>query len=744
MKKTVTVMTIIAAFFSGTAFAATNYFTGAVDNQTQKAGNWSLGVITDWDDAVVADWSLGAVRTSGTGWANMYYNTLTFNTNINAVTAATQFTFNNAAGITNFVRDSITVDAGVTNNVRLGGIWMSDDTDLNVYHNGSAKLETDDGLYQATLNVGYFGSNTNKLEFEGGSVNSKYAGTTVLDNVSADVLVSGISTKGPFGLGANPLTLKNGAALNFTTTTVLNPITVPAGEHVSLSSGIKTHTFDLTIDGSLDVSGAGAYWFNGLLSGTGDVTVAGGTVVFNRTAGDSVFSGTMAFNGITQARADSQFGTATLILKDTANFRGFNDQIGETIHILNEIEISPNSPAAIPRIASTGAASSTPHTVLSNITFTANGNLSLQATANSTTVGDAAFVDVTGVISDGTNTGNIVIDNEWSGVSYTNGIVRLYGVNTYNGTTTVEDGRVQLMGDASINSTSILEVQNKGILDVSTHTGGAYTFAKTFRGKGQIDGDMILTGLIQPGAATGTLTFNNNLTLSGTNGILAIEVYGYNGTNDVLANDGGDAFTLDPGYTLNFSFINWGPAEAVTNGTVITVLENWASLNGAGGNKVVVSGLNGQTIDTSNLLVDGTVKVVADTSFAQWVASYNLTGTNSLETADPDLDGLSNLYEYGLGGDPTNGTNTGTSPTYGTVNVGGTNFFGYIYPQLSGTNSGLAYSLELTTDLINIPWTNTGYVVWGTNVTGGPLDFVTNVTTTVESKKYVQLIIENL
>ncbi|MCF7817031.1 MAG: hypothetical protein K9M54_04050 [Kiritimatiellales bacterium] len=744
MKKIATIMTMIAALFSGTAFAATNYFTGAVNNQTQIAGNWSLGVITDWDDAIVADWSLGVMKTAGTAQANMYYNTLTFNTNMNAVTG-TQFTFNTAtSSITNFVRDSITVDAGVTNNVRLGGVWASDDTDLNFYHNGSAKLETDDGLYQASLNVSYFGSNTNKLEFEGGSINSKYAGTTVLDNVSADVLVSGISTKGPFGLGANPLTLKNGAALNFTTTTVLNPITVPAGEHVSLSSGIKTHTFDIAIDGLLDISGAGAYWFNGLLSGTGDVTVTGGTVVFNRTAGDSDFSGTMAFNGITQTRADSQFGTATLILKNTANFRGFNDQIGETIHILNEIEINPNSPSAIPRIASTGAASSTPHTVLSNITFTANGNLSLQATANGTSVGDAAFVDVTGVISAGTNTGNIVIDNEWSGVSYTNGIVRLYGVNTYNGTTTVEDGRVQLMGDASIDSTSVLEVQNKGILDVSTRTGGAYTFANTFRGKGQIDGDMVLTGLIQPGAGTGTLTFNNDLTLSGSNGTLAIEVYGYNGTNDVLANDGGDAFTLDPGYTLNFSFINWAPAEAVTNGTVITVLENWASLNGAGGNNVVVSGLDGQTIDTSNLLVDGTVKVVADTSFDQWVASYNLTGPSALATADPDGDGLSNLYEYGLGGNPTNGTDTGTSPTYGTMNVGGTNYFGYIYPQLSGTNSGLAYSLELTTNLMYIPWTNTGYVVWGTNVTGGALDFVTNVTTRVEAQKYIRLIIQNL
>ncbi|MCF7864266.1 MAG: hypothetical protein K9L89_05710 [Kiritimatiellales bacterium] len=111
-------------------------------------------------------------------------------------------------------------------------------------------------------------------------------------------------------------------------------------------------------------------------------------------------------------------------------------------------------------------------------------------------------------------------------------------------------------------------------------------------------------------------------------------------------------------------------------------------------------------------------------------------------TNDYDGDGLLNIYEYGLGGDPTNGLDQGTAPTFGTVNVGGTNYFGYIHPQLSDPASGLTYSLALTTDLVYPTWaTNSGYIVTGTNFVG-PLDFVTNVTDTVDSKKYIRLIIE--
>ncbi len=127
-------------------------------------------------------------------------------------------------------------------------------------------------------------------------------------------------------------------------------------------------------------------------------------------------------------------------------------------------------------------------------------------------------------------------------------------------------------------------------------------------------------------------------------------------------------------------------------------------------------------------------------SYAGWADSWGVD--IGAETDDYDGDGLINLHEYGLGGDPTDELDQGVSPESAIANVGGTNWFGYVYPQLSTPNSGLSYSLELSTDIALGNWTNAGYVVTGTNVTGGALDFVTNVTDTVDGQKFIRLIIE--
>jgi hypothetical protein len=100
------------------------------------------------------------------------------------------------------------------------------------------------------------------------------------------------------------------------------------------------------------------------------------------------------------------------------------------------------------------------------------------------------------------------------------------------------------------------------------------------------------------------------LTLDGT-GILAIELYGYS-DNDKLANDDGlDLLSLESSRTVQFSFNNWGEAEAATNGTVFTIFENWGSCAGSADN-ITVLGLDGQGIDTSNLLIDGTITVIPE------------------------------------------------------------------------------------------------------------------------------------
>ncbi|MCF7817030.1 MAG: hypothetical protein K9M54_04045 [Kiritimatiellales bacterium] len=778
----------LAMGMAGIAAAATNEYVG-LTRTLQTAGNWSGGLPNN--AAVIKDWLIGGpgfqnyaynqttadlVNTSATD-LRLYVDTIYLASGVNNLSNTTSgimydlgFNFGAAAGNKIVVKTGFDIAADVTNNVILkAGRWVSTNASdvITFNHNGSGILKSSNDWIENAVGLVYKGSAMNQVAFGlASTAASTWTGGTTLDNVAASLTANN-------SIGKNgSVVLTNGASLNMATYILNNNTLIAAAgtdvKQISVSgvsrssaieaqgnmrlyntTGTATWTGTVTVDSGTELEVDNAVngivtSLSGTLAGAGTLrTPDKGTIVINTALDSSGFAGDIIMDaGVVQFKNDNQFGPGSITLNGP-NFRGFITAVDNLDYsVTNNISVLASSRMAM--TAAGGLAGNDGSVTFDgDIVFATNATLTMEAGGNADNFAAVNTLNINGVISESSAGGNVTVDNHWLTAYYTNSITKFFATNTYSGTTLVQFGRLQLVGDASIDSSSILEVQAGGVLDVSTRTGGAYTFANIFRGKGQIDGDMTLTGLIQPGAGTGTLTFNDDLSLTGS-GTLAIEVYGYNGTNDVLANDGGDAFTLDPGYTLNFSFINWAPAEAVTNGTVITVLENWASLNGAGGNNVVVTGLSGQTIDTSNLLVDGTVTVVSSSPFDSWVAGYNLTGADALATADPDGDGLSNLYEYGLNGNPTNGTDTGTSPTFGSVNVGGTNYFGYIYPQLSDVNSGLAYSLNLTTDLVNIPWTNTGYIVWGTNVTGGALDFVTNVTTTVAAQKFIRLIIENL
>ena len=128
-----------------------------------------------------------------------------------------------------------------------------------------------------------------------------------------------------------------------------------------------------------------------------------------------------------------------------------------------------------------------------------------------------------------------------------------------------------------------------------------------------------------------------------------------------------------------------------------------------------------------------------------WISQYAAgAGSETNKTDNPDGDSLSNVYEWGLGGDPTNGADIGHVPTHGTVEDGGTNWFEYVYAQRNDAGAlGLDYYLELTSDLVVGSWVSNNYVV-GTGTLDGDFDAVTNrVSTDSEDAQFVRLIIES-
>ncbi|MDF7824895.1 hypothetical protein P4B35_12805 [Pontiellaceae bacterium B12227] len=125
--------------------------------------------------------------------------------------------------------------------------------------------------------------------------------------------------------------------------------------------------------------------------------------------------------------------------------------------------------------------------------------------------------------------------------------------------------------------------------------------------------------------------------------------------------------------------------------------------------------------------------------YSAWISGVGLSGSPD---ADPDYDydddGWDNLMEYALDGNPKDGVLGDNVPT--TEVAGGT--MQYIH-NMRADDPSLTYYLELTDNLVIGTWTNMGYTVTGTNVTGGSYDQVTNSVPTTDPQTFIRLTVED-
>ena len=133
------------------------------------------------------------------------------------------------------------------------------------------------------------------------------------------------------------------------------------------------------------------------------------------------------------------------------------------------------------------------------------------------------------------------------------------------------------------------------------------------------------------------------------------------------------------------------------------------------------------------------------TAYETWYNAFQLEGTNAAVAANPDGDYLNNLYEYALGGNPTNAADQGISPVYEIVENAGTNWFMYTHPVRALSDSGLNYYLETTTNLAAGAWTNCGYETVGFSAPVGGFSYCTNRISTEEfGTMFIRLIVAEL
>ncbi len=122
---------------------------------------------------------------------------------------------------------------------------------------------------------------------------------------------------------------------------------------------------------------------------------------------------------------------------------------------------------------------------------------------------------------------------------------------------------------------------------------------------------------------------------------------------------------------------------------------------------------------------------IAASGFDVWALDWGVNIGST--TNDYDNDGVLNLAEYALNGNPTNGfddTETELISDAGLI---------YLHAQAHGDDE-LVYEVQTIDNLQYGTWTNAGYTsIIGTNVTGGAYDYVTNAVPTTDPVKFIRV-----
>lgn len=226
----------------------------------------------------------------------------------------------------------------------------------------------------------------------------------------------------------------------------------------------------------------------------------------------------------------------------------------------------------------------------------------------------------------------------------------LTGASTATGNLTVSGGRAILNGSAEF-------------LPVLP-TGGTLAGTGTLQHAGQADNSFYLfSGTLAPGNngsgnAPGTLTIANNLMIS-AGGALTIRVADWEGTTPGLSNDVLACRKIDwtgGSYTLNLDFTGMANfAETAKEFTIVTTT-NGAFPPGSNAIQIHTTGFSGAGTWKVQWAAGDQTKLIAKytpaAGYSSWASTKGLTESNNAPGLDPDNDGISNLEEYYLNGNP--------------------------------------------------------------------------------------------
>jgi autotransporter-associated beta strand protein len=287
------------------------------------------------------------------------------------------------------------------------------------------------------------------------------------------------------------------------------------------------------------------------------------------------------------------------------------------------------------------------------------GGLSLPSTvsfvlSNDGTSGASVPAAIDNVSGDNTINGNIAVTTGGGGalLRSNSGTLTLAGNATiaagqtsrgliFDGTSTGANTFSGVLSDLSVTSVASIAKSGTGTWTISG--------ANTYSGPTTVNaGTLIISG--NNSAATGTVTVGANATLAGTGplgGNVTISADGIH-TLALAATPGaqvartvGGLLTHTAGSVLNLT------AAATPDPGVYTLV---TANGGVSGLPTTVTGFTGGVVSISGTSL--ILTVAGPSAYGNWATAKGLTGANDGENDDPDFDGISNIIEFVLDGNP--------------------------------------------------------------------------------------------